>query len=262
MSLTEVVRQEAAERLLAAEQQRLPMEPLTELYPSIDVADAYDIQLRGIRAKTAAGARIVGKKVGLTSKAMQAAFGIETPDYGHLLDNMRVEHNATVQLATLLRPRIEVELAFVLAKTLRGPGVDVAQVLAATRYVTPSFEIIDSRIRDWKLKLADTIADNGSSAAFVLGTQNKPVGEVDLRLVGMVLQKNGEDIDTAAGAAVLGNPAAAVAWLANAFADYGIALEADEVILPGSLCKAYVVESGDTFTASMDGLGSVSVTFA
>ncbi len=259
MPLTEQQRQEAADRLLQAERTCTAIDPLTQLYPGIQVADSYDVQLRVIKAKTAAGARIVGKKIGLTSTAMQQQLGITSPDYGHLLTTLAVDDNGEFERARLIWPRIEPEIAFVLERPLRGPGINIAQVLAATAYVTPAFEIIDSRIKDWKIKFEDTVADNGSSAGHVLGTQRRRPDELDLRLTGVVFMQNGEDIGYSSGAAALGNPAAAVAWLANALADYGIGLDAGEVILPGALTKSFDANPGDVFRAEYDGLGSVSV---
>ena len=261
MALSEQQRVEAAERLAEAERERTAIDPLTQLYPGITGADAYDIQLRQIAAKKATGTGTVGKKIGLTSKALQQQLGITTPDYGHLMDYFTIPDHGEVPLEELIFPRVEPEIAFVLDRPLRGPGVNVAQVLAATRYVTPAFEIIDSRIKDWKIKFEDTVADNGSSARYVLGTERRSVDELDLRLVGMVFKQNGEDIANAAGAAALGNPAACVAWLANALADFDIGLEPDEVILPGALCKSFDAHAGDYFSASYDGLGSVNVRF-
>jgi len=261
MALSEAQRQEAADRLAEAERTRTPIDRLTDLYPGIDVADAYDVQLRQIEAKKAAGATVVGKKIGLTGKAIQQQLGISTPDYGHLMDYFPIPDGGGVRCDEMIWPRIEPEIAFVLDKPLRGPGVNVAQVLAATRYVTPAFEIIDSRIKDWKIKFEDTVADNGSSARCVLGSEQRQVHEVDLRLVGMVLKHNGEDIANSSGAAALGHPAAAVAWLANALAEFGIGLDAGEIILPGALTKSYDAKPGDTFSASYDGMGSVNVRF-
>lgn len=261
MALTEQQRAEAAERLLEAERTRTAIDRLTDLYPDITGADAYDIQLRQIASKRADGAKVVGKKIGLTSKALQEQLGISTPDYGHLMDYFPIPDGGEVPRSELIQPRVEPEIAFVLDKPLRGPGINIAQVLAATRYVTPAFEIIDSRIKDWKIKFEDTVADNGSSARYVLGSEQRAADEMDLRLVGMVFKKNGEDIGTATGAAALGNPAAAVAWLANALADFGIALEPGEVILPGALTKSFDGNAGDVFSASYDGLGSVNVRF-
>jgi 2-keto-4-pentenoate hydratase len=261
MPLTETQRQEAAERLAEAERTRTAIDPLTQLYPGITGADAYDIQLRQVAAKKAAGASVVGKKIGLTGKAIQQQLGITTPDYGHLMSYFPIRDGGEIEADELIYARVEPEIAFVLDKPLRGPGVNVAQVLAATRYVTPAFEIIDSRIKDWKIKFEDTVADNGSSARYVLGSEQRPVHEVDLRLIGMVFKKNGGDIGNSSGAAALGNPAVAVAWLANALADFGIGLEAGEVILPGALTKSFDATPGDTFSASYDGLGSVNVRF-
>jgi 2-keto-4-pentenoate hydratase len=261
MALTEEQRAEAAERLLESERTRTAIDRLTDLYPGITGADAYDIQLRQIASKRLDGAKVVGKKIGLTSKALQEQLGISTPDYGHLMDYFPIRDGGDVVRSELIQPRVEPEIAFVLDKPLRGPGVNIAQVLAATRYVTPAFEIIDSRIKDWKIKFEDTVADNGSSARYVLGSERRKVDELDLRLVGMVFKKNGEDIGNATGAAALGNPAAAVAWLANALADFGIGLEPDEVILPGALTKSFDGNVGDVFSASYDGLGSVNVCF-
>ncbi|HEX6513750.1 MAG TPA: fumarylacetoacetate hydrolase family protein [Chloroflexota bacterium] len=262
MALSEAQRQEAADRLAEAERSRIAIDPLTQLYPGISGADAYDVQLRQIAAKRTDGATVVGKKIGLTSKALQTQLGITSPDYGHLMDYFPVADGGEIPREQLIYPRVEPEIAFVLEKPLKGPGVNVAQVLAATRYVTPAFEIIDSRIKDWKIKFEDTVADNGSSARFVLGLEQRTVDEVDLRLVGMVFKKNGEDIANSSGAAALGNPAAAVAWLANALAEYGIGLEAGEIILPGALTKSFDANAGDTFSASYDGLGSVNVRFS
>src|SRR5437763_7578995 len=205
MALTEQQRAEAADRLLEAERTRTAIDRLTDLYPGITGADAYDIQLRQIASKRAEGAKVVGKKIGLTSKALQEQLGISTPDYGHLMDYFPIRDGGEVVRSELIQPRVKPEIAFVLDKPLRGPGVNIAQVLAATRFVTPAFEIIDSRIKDWKIKFEDTVADNGSSARFVLGSEQRPVEEVDLRLVGVVLKKNGEDIANSSGAAALGN---------------------------------------------------------
>ncbi|MBV9120257.1 MAG: 2-keto-4-pentenoate hydratase, partial [Chloroflexi bacterium] len=157
MALTEQQRQEAAERLAEAERSLQPIDALTKLYPGIDGADAYDIQLRQIAAKRSARAKVIGKKIGLTSKALQQQLGITTPDYGHLMDNFPVADHGEIRRDELIWPRVEPEIAFVLDQPLRGPGVNVGQVLAATRYVTPAFEIIDSRIKDWKIKFEDTV---------------------------------------------------------------------------------------------------------
>ena len=250
-----------ANELLEAERTRKPIAPLTERYPDMDVRDAYAVQLAIIAHKTTAGARVVGKKIGLTSLAMQRQLGVDQPDYGHLLDTMTVVEGSDVPLDGLIQTRVEPEIAFVLKRDLTGPGVTREQVIAATAYVTPAIEVIDSRVRDWKIKLCDTVADNGSSARVVLGTTATAVDVTDLRLVGCVLEKNGEVVATAAGAAALGDPAVSVAWLANTLADFDIALKAGEIIMPGALTRSEPVKAGDLIRATYDRLGSVSVRF-
>lgn len=259
--LTEEIIRKTADELYKAEGERKTLPPLTQRYPDIAADDAYRIQLALIELKQGQGARVVGKKIGLTSKAMQKMLNVDQPDYGHILDGMLLGDGAVCPVKELIQPKIEPEIAFILDHDLKGPGVTAIQVLAATRFVVPAIEIIDSRIEGWKIKLCDTIADNASSARVVLGGSPKRVDQIDLRLVGMVLEKNGDVIQTGAGAAVLGHPANAVAWLANAVGDFGVTLKAGEVIMPGALTAASDVCAGDVIRASFDGLGSVSVRF-
>jgi len=187
--------------------------------------------------------------------------GVDEPDYGHLLDNMVVKNNGTVHVDQLLLPKVEAEIGFVLGADLVGPNINYLDVLMATEYVVPTLEIIDSRIADWKIKLVDTVADNGSSALVVVGDQRTRLDGLDLRSVGMALYKNEEEVGTGAGAAALGHPAHAVAWLANKLHEFGIGLKAGELILPGALSAAVAVREGDFVTGSFGSLGSVSVTF-
>ena len=250
-----------ARQLDEAETRRQPIRPLVELYPGISDRDAYQIQVAAIDLKVSRGARIVGKKTGLTSKAMQQFLGVTEPDFGHLLDSMMLTDGQSIRLSEMIQPRAEPEIAFLLNRDLKGPGIGVTDVLNATESVTASLEIIDSRITDWKIKLADTIADNASSGRVVLGLQRVNPKGFDMRLTGMVFEKNGEIVATGAGAAVLGHPACAVAWLANRLSDFGFLLRAGEVILPGSLCGAIPVTAGDIVTATFDRVGSVSVKF-
>lgn len=250
-----------AERLLQAEESRVPVEPLTASWPEIDIPTAYQVQLKVVEQKRARGRKVVGMKIGLTSKAMQQMLGVYEPDYGHLLDSMVLVEGEPVRLSRLIQPRVEAEIAFVLRERLSGPGVTVADVLRAAAGVMPALEIIDSRIRDWQIKIQDTIADNASSAAVVLGGALKPLEGLDLRLVGMVLEKDGEVFATAAGAAVMGHPAAAVAWLANAVARYGLSLEPGMIVLSGSLTQAVPVGPGTVVRATFDRLGAVSAKF-
>lgn len=253
--------QAVAAELLTAEVSCKPIEPLTETYPDLTVEDAYRIQLAGIEMKKARGSRVIGKKIGLTSRAMQKLLGVNEPDYGHLLDNMLLLEGEPCRRDELLLPRVEGELAFILKYTIKGPGVTIADVFRATEGIMPAFEIVDSRIRDWKIKLQDTIADNASSARLVLGSRMVPIKDLDLRLIGMVLEKNGEVVSSGAGAAVWGHPAAAVAWLANKLAAFDIALEAGEIILSGAVTAAENASAGDVFTVSFYGLGSLTLKF-
>lgn len=253
--------EELAKALYQAERDRCPIGPLTEKYPDITPEEAYQVQLAWVKLKEQDGCQISGKKIGLTSKAMQNMLGVNEPDYGHLFDYMMLSDNDTMNTDELLQPRIEAEVAFILEKDIKGPGVTVADVLAATRYVVPAIEIIDSRIENWKIKLPDTIADNGSSARVVLGGKPTAIHGLDLQLMGMVLEKNGQQISTGAGAAALGHPAYAIAWLANKLAQFDITLKAGEVILPGAVAAAVDVKKGDHITVLFSGIGSVSVTF-
>jgi 2-keto-4-pentenoate hydratase len=261
MAISERTKKELAEALCRAETERKPIAPLTEAHPDLTLEEAYAIQLENVERKLREGHRVVGKKIGLTSKAMQQMLGVDQPDYGHLLDTMAVESGGEVPMDRLLQPKAEAEIAFVLKSDLQGPGLTVADVLSAVDYLVPAIEIIDSRIRDWKIKLADTIADNASSGMFVLGDSRVAVDHVDLRLMGMVLEKNGEVVLTGAGSAVLGNPAIAVAWLANKLSEFGLSLKAGEVILSGALSAAVAVAKGDAVTAHFAHLGSVGVRF-
>ncbi|AGT33886.1 2-hydroxypenta-2,4-dienoate hydratase (plasmid) [Geobacillus genomosp. 3] len=253
--------QRLADHLRQAERQRQGVAPLTELVPTLTVEEAYRVQLLNIQRKVDAGKRIVGKKIGLTSLAMQKLLGVDQPDYGHLLDEMVVENGGAVPFQRVLQPKVEAEIAFVLKRDLQGPNVTVTDVLQATDYVLPALEIVDSRIKNWKIKLTDTIADNASSGLYVLGGRPVKVEEVDLPLVGMVLYRNGEIMNTGVGAAALGNPAACVAWLANKLWEFDITLRAGEVILSGALSAAVDAKPGDYFRARFEHLGEVSVRF-
>lgn len=247
--------------LLEAETRRTPLEPLTSTNPDLRIEHAYQIQLAGVKTKLAAGRRIIGKKIGLTSKAMQDLLGVPEPDYGHLLDDMLVVEGQPCRRDELLLPKVEGEVAFVMERRLAGPGVHLADVLRATAGVMPALEIVDSRIRDWKIKLVDTVADNASSARFVLGSRMLPADGFDLRLIGMCLEKNGQVVNSGAGVAVWGHPAAAVAWLANKLAQFGAALEPGDVVLSGAVTAAVDVGPGDVVQAHFDRLGSVSAKF-
>jgi 2-keto-4-pentenoate hydratase len=254
-------RDELAADLAQAERSKVAMAPLTDGHPDIDVVDAYEIQLINIRQRVAEGARVVGHKVGLSSVAMQQMMGVEEPDYGHLLDEMQVFEAAPVKANRYLFPRVEVEVGFILADDLPGAGCTENDVLAATAAFAPAIELIDSRISDWKIKLCDTIADNASSAGFVLGAARVPPAEIDIKAIDAVLTRNGEVVAKGRSDAVLGNPVTAVAWLARKVEGFGVRLRAGDVVLPGSCTRAIDVRPGDDFVAEFDGLGSVRLSF-
>lgn len=249
-----------SDHLSQAEKNGRGVEPLTAINPDLTVEVAYQVQLTTVDRKVAAGQRIVGKKIGLTSLAMQKMLNVDQPDYGHLLDGMIVEDGGAIPFDKVLQPKVEGEIAFLLKKDLAGPKVTTMDVMLATECIFPSLEIVDSRITDWKIKLQDTIADNASSGLFVLGRPHK-LEEIDLVLEGMVLYKNGEIMNTGTGAAALGNPAACVAWLANKLAEFGIILKAGEVILSGAITAAVEARPGDHFAAKFTRLGEVGVRF-
>ncbi|MFH0847833.1 MAG: fumarylacetoacetate hydrolase family protein [Chloroflexota bacterium] len=252
-----------AAELLTAERLRKPVAPLMERFPELTVDDAYAIQIRVIQQKMSAGAVVVGKKIGLTSRAMQDMFGVREPDYGLILNTAVVPESVPLSLTRLIQPRVESEICFVLKEDLKGPGVNVAKVLQATCGVMPALEIIDSRFRDWKIKIQDTVADSASNAAIILGSKLTRIEDLDLRLIGLTLERDGEVVATASGAAVLGNPAEAVAWLANRLGEYDVnfSLKAGEFIMSGSLTAALPVAAGTSVRATFDRLGSVSARF-
>jgi 2-keto-4-pentenoate hydratase len=254
-------RAEAAQRLLDSYASRKPIEPLIEWYPDITVTDSYEIQQTQIRRRTAAGARIRGHKVGLTSPAMQRQLGVDQPDYGVLLDDMFYAENTLIDITRFVQPRIEPEVAFVLARPLRGPGVTVADAAAAVDFALPALEIIDSRIADWKISFRDTVADNASSGALVLGSNPVQLSATDLRLSGCVLHRNGRVVGSGAGGAVLGSPLNSLAWLANTVGPLGVTLEAGHVVLPGSITASIPAYGGDTFSAVFAGVGRVTLAF-
>ena len=259
---SEQVLSELADELWQAEQTCVPVEPLTKRHPGLEIEDAYAIQSLNIDRHVALGAQVCGRKVGLTSLPMQELLGVNEPDYGVLLDHMFVEDGDEVALDRLLQPRIEAELAFVMEHDLAGPGVTAARALTAIAGALPAVEIVDSRVADWEIKLVDTVADNASSGLLVVGGNLRKVTDIDLRLVGVMVTRHGELVDTGAGAAVLGNPARCVAWLANKLATFGASLRAGDVILPGAVHRMIGVTPGDVFRAEFAHLGTVTARFS
>lgn len=252
----------AARSLFEAYSTGQPVRPLTSTYDELMLEDAYAIQLRQIDWFLAQGRGVKGHKVGLTSAAMQRLLGVDQPDYGHLLDDFFYLEHEPIPMGSFLQPRIEPEMAFVLKRPLRGPGVTAHQAIAAVDFVLPALEIVDSRIEDWRIGLFDTIADNASSGAVVLGSTPTALGDVDLRRAGAVMTRNGTVVGTGAGGAVLGSPLRALVWLANTVGARGVTLEEGQVVLPGAVCAMVPVAAGDTVTATFAGLGSVTARFA
>ncbi len=236
--------------------------PLTEQHPDMTIEDAYGVQMHTINRRIGDGERTVGKKIGITAKAVMQMLNVDQPDFGHLMSAMTPGESETLDSKRFCQPRGEGEIAFILKKDLAGPGISGPEVLAATECVMPAFEIVDSRVNDWKIKIQDTVADNASAAAFVMGDHAISPRGVDLATCGMVLEKNGEIIGTGAGAATLGNPVNAVAWLANKLGELGIVLKAGEVILSGSLSIMFPINAGDVLRMSLGGVGSVSCRFS
>jgi 2-oxo-3-hexenedioate decarboxylase/2-keto-4-pentenoate hydratase len=246
--------------LFEAEAARRPIDQVSLGRPWVGEAEAYRIQQELVRRHLAAGHRIVGWKVGLTSEAMQRQLGVDQPDYGPILSGFLVEDGGSIAADALIAPRIEAEIAFILGAPLRGPGVTVADVLAATASVAPALEVIDSRIRDWKLTLADTVADLASSARVVVGPA-RPLDGLDLPGMRVRLERDGATVAEGVGSAALGDPAAAVAWSANKLAGFGVTMEAGHVVMPGALHASVPVVACNAFRAHFAGLGEVAVRF-
>ncbi|MEW8325372.1 MAG: 2-oxopent-4-enoate hydratase [Candidatus Thiodiazotropha sp.] len=253
---------ELGDELYDALNRRRMVDPLTEREPDITIEEAYHISLRMVNRRVENGESIIGKKIGVTSKAVQDMLNVHQPDFGYLTDRMVYGNGEEMPISEqLIQPRAEGEIAFMLKRDLAGPGISNADVLRATEAVIPCFEIVDSRIRDWKIRIQDTVADNASCGLFVLGDRAVDPRKVDLATAGMVVEKNGELLATGAGAAALGSPVNCVAWLANTLGSFGISLRAGEVILSGSLVPLEPVAAGDFMRVEIGGVGSASVRF-
>ena len=261
MNLNQETIQKLAEHLENAELQAFDVVKITGDHPDMDWEDAYAIQNEILRRKLARGSKVVGLKAGLTSFAKMKQMGVTTPVFGFLVDYFSVPDGGEIKHSELIHPKVEPEIVFVTKKALKGPGCHIAAVLAATDFVMPGIEIIDSRYRDFKFDLKSVIADNCSSSRFVLGGQMTPVDGLDLRTLGVVMEKNGEPVAIGAGAAVLGHPAAAIAALANHLAQYGEEIPAGTMILSGGATEAVSVAPGDNVTLRIQTLGSCSCRF-
>lgn len=248
-----------AAALREAEETRSPIGPLSEMEPALNVSDAYAIQRINIEQRAQNGAVCVGHKIGITSKAIQEWLKVSEPDFGCLMDDMMYIDGAEIPRSRLMQPRMEGEIAFVLGRDLKGPGLTAVDIIRATDHLLPCIEIIDSRIRDWKFTYEDTVADNASSGLVLLGTQPSLLRDVDLSLCGMALRKNGAVVSTGAGAACLGNPVQAVLWLANKLTEMnpeGAGLPAGSILLSGALGPVCPIEKGDSIEVEISGLGT------
>lgn len=240
---------------------RAPVPPVRGALPSATIEDAYAIQQINTAWWEAGGRTIVGAKIGLTARSVQAQLGVDQPDFGHLFADMAVNDGDIVAAGRLLQPKVEAEVAFVMARTPDAKRLTTAELIDCVAYALPAIEIVDSRIAQWDIRIVDTVADNASSGLFVLGTTPVPLAGLDLRLCGMVLEKNGEPTSFGAGAACLGNPLHALGWLAAKMAEVGRPLAKGDVILSGALGPMVAVAPGDNVEARIEGLGSVRVAF-
>jgi 2-oxo-hept-3-ene-1,7-dioate hydratase len=256
--IDEASRARAAQILITAEREVKPAPQLLDTFPGLDIEDAYAIQSLVVREKMAAGAKLRGHKIGLTSKAMQATVGIDEPDYGHLLDGMFFNDGDAIPRDRYIVPRVEVELGFVLGKRLQGPGVTLFDVLGATEYVLPALELIDGRTR-YPRKIVDNIADNAAAAGVIMGGRPVRPLDIDLRWAGALLYRNGVIEETGIAAGVLGHPAMGIVWLANKLGAFGIALEAGHFFLAGSFTRTVAIAKGDTIHADYGPLGGISI---
>ena len=260
---TEQIKQ-AGDELFNALQERTVVRPLTERLHDITIENAYRISARILEHRLDAGEKVIGKKIGATSKAVQDMLNVRQPDFGYLTDAMLIEDGGDIPISTgLIQPKAEGEIAFVLRNTIRGPGVTPESVLAATDYVSPCFEIVDSRIQNWEVKIQDTVADNASCGLFVLGRDRADPRSLDLAACELEIESadDGSILAKGVGTAALGSPLKSVAWLANTLGEFGVALEAGEVVLSGSLVPLLPAVVGDSLIVRISGIGSASVRF-
>ena len=255
------VAEKYGEELFKALRGQHTVAPLIARNPDLTIDDAYAISLDFLARRRAEGERVVGKKIGVTSKAVQDMLGVHQPDFGFLTDWMHVEGDIDVAAKKLIQPRAEAEIAFILKDSLNGPGVTARQVIEATEAIAPCFEIVDSRIDDWKIGIVDTVADNASCGVFVIGEARADLREHDLPGLKVTVTKNGVPLSEGLGSAVQGDPAQAVAWLANTLGEYGVTLDAGDVILSGSLVPLEPAAAGDTFEMELHGVGGCTAKF-
>lgn len=248
--------------LFGALRGRNTVAPLIARHPALTIDDAYQISLDFLARRRAEGERVIGKKIGVTSKAVQDMLGVHQPDFGFLTDRMQIQDGVVdIEAHGLIQPRAEAEIAFILARPLAGPGVTDADVLDATAAIAPCFEIVDSRIKDWKIGIVDTVADNASCGVFVIGAARADPRAFDLPSLKVSVTKNGAPLSEGYGSAVQGSPLTAVAWLANTLGRYGVTLDAGDIILSGSLVPLEPARAGDLFEMELEGVGGCTARF-
>jgi 2-oxopent-4-enoate/cis-2-oxohex-4-enoate hydratase len=261
MNLSEKQINDLVNQLHQAWENASQIPPITDSVPKITVEEAYQIQLKLMAKRIAEGEAVVGKKIGITAKVVMKMLGVDQPDFGHLMSGMEFQESQSLPFNKFCQPKGEGEIAFLLKKDLTGPGITRDQIIEATECVMPAFEIVDSRIQDWNIKIQDTIADNASAGAFVIGSSRTSLKGLDLATCGMVLKKNGEIIGTGNGAATLDHPLNAVGWLANTLGSLGMSLKAGEIILSGSLSVMFPIQSGDSLEMEIEGVGKTMCHF-
>lgn len=247
--------------LFAALREACTVPPLIARTPALTIDDAYQISLDFLSRRRAEGERVVGKKIGVTSKAVQDMLGVHQPDFGFLTNWMHIDGDISVEQKKLIQPRAEAEIAFILRDGLKGPGITPEDVIAATQAIAPCFEIVDSRIDEWKIGIVDTVADNASCGVFVLGEARADPRDHDLPNLKVTVTKNGQPLSEGLGSAVQGDPAMAVAWLANTLGEYGVTLDAGDIILSGSLVPLEPAIAGDVFEMELHGVGECTARF-
>jgi len=254
--------QQAADQLWQASQSGIACAPIRTFIGDMDISAAYQVQEINTKRMIDAGRRIVGRKTGLTAKAVQSQLGVDQPDYGILFDNMDISHGEEISIARVMQPKVEAEIAFVLGEDLDCENLTSADIMSAVDYAVAAIEIVGSRVANWDIRIHDTIADNASSGVFVLGDQPRKLDQFDLRLCGMVMERRGDPISVGAGVACLGSPVAAALWLAQVMARAGRPLQKGDIVLTGALGPMAGVAPGDAVTARINGLGSVTALFS
>lgn len=250
-----------AEKLYEAEKTVEPIDTLTPQFPDMTIEDAYAIQKAGLKMRLKDGATVVGRKIGITSRGMMEKLNVDSPDFGYLLDTKMLPEGTCCVRKELNIPIVEGEIAFIMGEDLKGPGVTPADIMNATSWVVPCFEICDGRFPNWTVTVRDTISDNAGAGKFVLGSSPKRISEVNLRYIGMVFEKNGKFADSAAGAEVMGSPVNSMMWLVNQLAVFGDGLKKGDIVLSGSFIAAIPAEAGDDFCLHVDGFPALSLKF-